>query len=164
VGKFHIEHGPPVNEAFESRLEEVRPTNSRVQRGTGVIATGASALGVVKTIGEAGSGQSLRGDLYVFHNRPSFISGNDYIDNIVTLPEPIYDELRHFSHLDSALLRVLKQTPRHDVYASVGYFKEADNPNLPRARQLSTSDVCSASWRKPAPFARQRAASRLFPG
>ena len=124
VGKFKIESGPQVADGGNrSRLESFRPVNSRTQRGGAVAPTGAIGAGLVKVFKRPGRNNwTLRTDLYLFHDREAFISGQDYIGTVVSLEDNLYERHKELSNLNSVLLRALISNKNFEFYASVGNY------------------------------------------
>ena len=124
AGKFKIESGPKTADGGgRSKLEAIRPVNSRVQRGGAVAPTGAVGAGLVKIFKRPGRDNwSIRTDLYLFHDRVAYISGQDYIGTVVSLEDNLYEEHKQLSNLNSGLLRTLISSKNFEFYASVGSY------------------------------------------
>lgn len=101
-GKFRIENGPALDRNNQSRLSQIRATNSWVQEQ--VANTLAIDAGVITRIDKD---TSIRYDLFLFHDRLPFLSGKEFVASAATLDQEQFDEHMKWAKIDSTLLRVL---------------------------------------------------------
>lgn len=125
AGKFKINHGPRSDENSQTQLESIRPGNSRVQRGGAVAPTVAVGLGLAKILKNTQDDRwVVRAELYLFHDRVGFISGQDYVGTVVSMETPLYEKHLDTWEIDSGLARVLLQNKDFDFYVSVGKYDD----------------------------------------
>lgn len=123
-GKYLIDTATNHDINNETDLDRLRPVNSAVLNQ--VASTLAVGAGSIIRVDES---TTLQTDVYVFHDRLPFLSGEDFVANTASMSDSDFERHQKWAKIDSALFRVLiskefreKFIRRLDVYASAGSF------------------------------------------
>lgn len=119
-GKFKVHSGPSVSEAGQTKLENVRVSNSVTQRALGTTGTGAVQMSWLTKLTHD---LDLRVDVVLFHERLPFISGKHYLAGVVSLSEEDFNRHDNLSDFDSQLLRAILSGENSEFYLTLANHK-----------------------------------------
>ncbi len=118
AGKFNVSGGLSTGATKQTSLEKNTAQNILAQRAMGT--SGTAAVNLTKIF--KAENYSVQTDIYIFHDRIPWVSAQQYITSVLAMEQTEWEQHDDLSDLDSAMIRLLFENDKINLYVSVGSY------------------------------------------